>query len=60
METIKITERRKGGRPGITDAQKDQIVRMYKQDMPISMIVSTVGVSRSSVYKVLQERTENG
>lgn len=59
METLKVTERRKGGRPGITEAQKDRIVQMYRNNMPISMIVSATGVSRSSVYKVLSERTED-
>lgn len=59
METLKVTERRKGGRPGITEAQKDRIVQMYRNNMPISMIVSSTGVSRSSVYKILSERTED-
>ena len=60
MEILKSTERRKGGRPGITDKQKDKVVQLYKNNMPISMIVSNVGVSRSSVYKILKERTEDG
>lgn len=60
MEILKKEERRKGGRPGITDAQKDKVVQMYRNNMPIGMIISSVGVSRSSVYKILKERTEDG
>ena len=58
METIKISERRKGGRPGISEAQKDRVVQMYKNNVPIAVIVSSTGVSRSSIYKILKERTE--
>lgn len=58
MELLKFEERRKGGRPGITEWQKDKVVQMYRNNMPIAMIVSNVGISRSSVYKILQERTE--
>lgn len=58
METINQTERRKGGRPAITETQKDKVVQMYKNNMPIAMIVSTCGISRASVYKILKERTQ--
>ena len=58
MEILKAGERRKGGRPGITEAQKDKVVQMYKNNMPIGMIISSAGVSSSSVYKILKERTE--
>lgn len=60
MEILKKEERRKGGRPGITDTQKDKVVQMYRNNMPIGVIISSVGVSRSSVYKILKERTEDG
>lgn len=57
METITKCERRKGGRPAITELQKDKVVKMYKNNMPITSIVSSCGISRASVYKILKERT---
>lgn len=58
MEYLNVNDRRRGGRPGITEVQKDKVVQMYKNNMPISVIVSTCGVSRSSVYNILKERTQ--
>lgn len=58
MEFLKYEERRRGGRPGITELDKDKVVQMYRNNMSIAMIVSNTGISRSSVYKILKERTE--
>ena len=56
METINGVNRKKG-RKGVTEAQKDKVVKMYKSGMSMSMIVSSCGVSRSTVYRILNERT---
>lgn len=58
MEKLSSADRRKGGRPRITEVQKDSVVRMYRNNMSIAMIVSNTGISRASVYKILKERTE--
>ena len=58
MEVLRNTDRRRGGRPGLSEAQKDKVVQMYREKYPIAMIVSACGISRSSVYKILKERTE--
>ncbi len=57
MEIIKEVDRRKSGRPGIPEVTKDMVVQMYKNNMPIAMIVSNCGISRATVYKILKERT---
>lgn len=57
MEIIKDVDRRRSGRPGIPEQTKDMVVQMYKNNMPIAMIVSNCGISRATVYKILKERT---
>jgi DNA invertase Pin-like site-specific DNA recombinase len=56
METISGLNRKRG-RKGTSEAQKDKIVKMYKMGMSMSMIVSSCGVSYSTVYRILNERT---
>ena len=56
METINGVNRKRG-RKGVTEAQKDKVVKMYKAGMSMSMIVSNCNVSRSTVSNILNERT---
>lgn len=57
MEVIKKDDRRKGGRPRVTEAQKDRVVQMYKSGFTIGHIMEVVKVGRSTVYRTLKERT---
>lgn len=41
----------------ISDDKKDEVVRMYNGGAAISNIASACHVSRSSVYKIIKERT---
>ena len=61
MVTVKKSERRGqgqgGGRPRIGDTVKDDVVRMYSVGLPVSMIVNKHGIAKSSIYRILHERT---
>lgn len=57
MVVINKDDRRGRGRKKIAEKTKDDICRMYKQGLPISTIEEKHGISRSTVYRVLRERT---
>lgn len=57
MEKLTKGDRRRGGRPRITEMQKDKVVQMYKSGMSIAQIMAGAGVGRSTVYRILRERT---
>jgi DNA invertase Pin-like site-specific DNA recombinase len=51
---------RNGGRPGITDDKKAMIQSLYDtQKYTGKQIAEMVGVSRATVYKVVNESKEN-
>lgn len=59
MVTISDTERRgRGRRPALTEEQKDKVILSYKKGIPVVLIASNTGISKSSVYRILSERTE--
>lgn len=59
MITLSDAERRgRGRRPSVSEKRKDEVVLAYKAGLPVSMIVQKYGISRSSVYRILHERTD--
>lgn len=58
MVTIKKTEMRGRGRhPKITEKVKDDVITMYQRNFPVQMIVDKHGISKASVYRIINERT---
>ena len=54
---ITLTEiNRKKGRKGLSESQKDRVVQMYINGFSTSSIVSTCEISRTTLYKILNER----
>ena len=60
MVTIKKTEMRgRGRRPKITEKVKDDVITMYQKGFRVQMIVDKHGISKASVYRIINERTVN-
>jgi putative transcriptional regulator len=57
MKTITGTNRKRG-RHGASESQKDEIVDMYMSGMPMADILKNCGMSRSTIYSILRERTK--
>lgn len=58
MRTINKTERRGSGRrPKITEKTKDDVILMYQKGFQIQVIQEKHGISASSIYRIIRERT---
>lgn len=46
---------RKGGRPSIQNKHRDAVMAMYSNGMKISDIVRELGISRSTVRRIIKQ-----
>lgn len=49
------TERKvKRGRPGISEATKELVVRLYNEDQPCKRIAEACNISEASVFRIIR------
>jgi len=53
----KSNRRNNAGRPAINENTKDKVVLLYNDSVPVKKICEECGISISSLYRILRERT---